>query len=225
MLCGPLRGSDRYPQRPRSRRHLPVERDEISAGAARHGNMDPIRRLQRKIKPTQISRHLNEIVVINFDAQRRPGGPCIEVGKHRASLNLRKRARPHASCDNGRKLRNSKIADKQITRAGLDKCLGAFAERLGHQKVNNHARVEIQVQRQSSSRICRINVTASVSAGVSRARRALSHSKSASVIRRGCRFTDLSSTTGSPWRVITTPSPSRARLINSDNLFFASATV
>ena len=128
---------------------------------------------------------------------------------------------PHPPRQCPRELRRAKIADENNCRMGCQKARGARACRVDHEQGNKDTRVEIKAHYSPSSRMSLTSGPASISGIFRPTRFAGSHSMSASVIGRGAGRTGFNSTTGSPRRVMTIPSPFRARSISFDSWFLA----
>jgi len=122
------------------------------------------------------------------------------------------------------KLGDRKIADNE--NVASQEFVSSLSIRLLDKERQKGARVQVKTQCASSSRSSDRSLPASSAGFVfGRRRFAASHSRSESDTGPTGTGTGLNSTTGFPWRVMSTPSPLRARSISSDRLFFASATL
>ena len=150
---------------------------------------------------------------------------AVEVRKGCARLLGAEIARPHSPRNDGRKLRGTKIADNQVIIQIAERLFGPVTEEVHGKQRNNNIDVKIDAHHSHSSRIRRTSAAASRRGIRCPTRRVASQSMASGVNGLAGAETGLSSTTGRPCLVITTPSPLRARSSNSDSRFLASTTL
>ena len=132
---------------------------------------------------------------------------------------------PNPACCRRREFGRREVADHQQGRTRPQNCIGASSQRVDGEQGYRDARVEIDTQRSSSSRILLTKVPASSSGNFLPTQRAASQSRSAGVTGLACRGMASSSTTGRAMTRDDDSSPSSARSINSGSRFLASATL
>src|ERR1017187_5726216 len=101
--------------------------------------------------------------------------------------------------------------------------LSAYGKRVVRKQRNENTSIKIDAHRSSSSLIALTSLPASFVADNRLIRRLASQSRSVPETAPAGSGIGFSSTTGWPCRVMTTPSPLRARSISSDNWFLALA--